>query len=86
MIEFDYYEDIPTYFTGVCKTIKTGNIFHMKDGKFHNEHGPVIIWSKGNYNWSYKGKCYYNEPKFTNESWKEFVEELKRKEELKIFI
>lgn len=85
MIEFDFYEDIPDDFTGVCKTI-ANNIFHMKDGKSHNEIGPAIIWSKSNYNWCYKGMCYYGNPEFTNESWKEFVEELKRKEELKIFI
>lgn len=51
MIEFQSYLDIPENFTGVCKAINSGAIYHMKDGKFHNENGPAIIRSTGAKKW-----------------------------------
>lgn len=51
MIEFNYYEDIPTNFTGVCKVTIIGNIYHVKDGEIHNENGPAVIYSDGSKRW-----------------------------------
>ena len=51
MIEFNYYEDIPTNFTGVCKVTIIGNIYHVKNGEIHNENGPAVIYSDGSKRW-----------------------------------
>ena len=109
MIEFQCTLDIPVKFTGVCKVINSGAIYHMKDGKFHNENGPAIIrstgtkkwcinnllhredgpaieYSSGAKEWHYKNKIYGENNDFTIEAWKEFAENKKREEELRIFI
>jgi hypothetical protein len=109
MIEFKTFLDIPKDFTGICKTTDYGNVYHYKNGFFHNESGPAIIrkngtkiwfinnfkhredgpsteYENGTKHWFYKGKDYGLNDNFTIESWKEKVEELKREEELKVFL
>lgn len=86
MILFKYYIDIPENFTGVCKATSTEVIYHMKDGKAHNENGPSIIYAP-NYlgetmkYWYYKGEYYGYNDRFTNESWIQFI----RNKKLEIF-
>ena len=108
MIKFESYSDIPKDFTGICKVADSGNIYHLKDGKRHNENGPAIIYksgtkywyinnmrhredgaaveyANGSKDWYYKDRYYGVNNDFTNETWIEFIENLKREEELKIF-
>jgi hypothetical protein len=59
---------------------------HIKNGKPHREDGPAVEYENGEKHWYYEGKCYGFNDSFTNESWIEFVEQLQREEELKIFI
>lgn len=109
MIEFKKHKDVPKYFTGVCKLKCNNYIYHMKDGKCHNEFGPAVIckngtkiwyinglehredgpsteYADGGKTWFYKGVYYGSNVEFTNESWKEKIEQLKREEELQIFL
>ena len=51
VIEFQTYLDIPDNFTGICKVADSGNIYHMKGGKAHNESGPAVIWKDGSKIW-----------------------------------
>ena len=78
-------ENIPNYYSGILKT----NDFtaHFKCGILHNEIGPAINFRDDTMSdeWYYNGKNYTNK-KFINETWIEFIENLKREEELKIFI
>ena len=55
MIEFKTSSDIPHDFTGVYKIISTGNIYHVKDGKLHNENGPSVIYRSGTEFWYING-------------------------------
>lgn len=55
------------------------------NGKVHNENGPAVL-NKNGIEWWYKDKFYGYDNSFTNETWKEKVEDLKHEEELKIFI
>jgi hypothetical protein len=55
MKEFEKHSDISPDFTGVYKIISTGNIHHVKDGKYHNETGPAIIWQDGSKFWYING-------------------------------
>ena len=97
MIEFYYSWDIPKNFTGVCKLVFDNSIRYFKDGLYHKEDGAAIIFEDGKKEWYYKNICcgseryqnfYLNEDNipFTNEAWVEVVRELKRRDELKIFI
>jgi hypothetical protein len=56
------------------------------NGLPHREDGPSHNYDDGVKNWYFKDKCYGSDNDFTIESWKEKVKELKRQEELKIFI
>jgi hypothetical protein len=58
MIEFDYYQYIPSDFTGVCQVLATNYIYHMKDGKFHNEFGPAMIYPHGDKFWFINDVCH----------------------------
>ena len=53
---------------------------------FHREDGPAVEYKDGGKCWYYKGRNYGINSNFTNETWILFVENLKRKEQLKIFI
>jgi hypothetical protein len=73
-------------FTGIIIENYCGDICFYKNGKIHNENGPAIFY-KGNIKaWCYDGWQYGFDNEFTNKTWKEKVEYLKREEELKIFI
>ena len=56
------------------------------NGLQHREDGPAAQLATGKIIWYYKNKYYGQNDDFTVESWKEKVENLKREEELKIFI
>ena len=56
------------------------------NGLKHREDGPAVEYKDGGKYWFYKGKNYGYDDDFTNETWKEKVENLKREEQLKIFI
>lgn len=45
------YKDIPDDFTGICKVADSGEVYHMKDGKRHNEAEPAVIWKDGTKIW-----------------------------------
>lgn len=65
---------------------KDGEKSWYYNGERHNISGPAIEYSDPYKEWHYKN-CYYgNGTTFTNKSWKKFVKQLKREEELKIFI
>jgi hypothetical protein len=55
MIEFNFDANIPKDFTGFCKILSTGSVMHMKNGKYHNENGPAIIWQDGSKFWYING-------------------------------
>lgn len=63
-----------------------GALHYYLNGQAHREDGPSHNYSDGVTNWFYKGKNYGIDDEFTNESWIEFIKELKREEELKIFL
>lgn len=55
------------------------------NGFNHREDGPAVEYADGDKCWFYKDKIYGYDNDFTNETWKEKVKEMKRKEELEIF-
>ena len=55
MIFFKSIVNVPADFTGVYKIISTGNIYHVKDGKRHNENGPSVIYKSGTEFWYING-------------------------------
>jgi hypothetical protein len=65
---------------------ENGEKHWLVNGLFHREDGPAIEFVNGRKSWYYKDKCYGNDNTFTVESWKEKVKQLKREEELKVFI
>ena len=83
---FDDIYQVPKHFTGVCNIIKYNSIRHYKNGCLHREDGPAIKHENGGKSWFYKSKNYGSDNAFTNKTWKEKVKELKREDELKIFI
>lgn len=86
MIEFKTYKDIPKDFTGVCQTIGNNKVIrYFLNGLCHREDGHATEYDSGKKHWFYKGKYYGCNDEFTEETWKEKVEQLKREEELKIF-
>lgn len=58
MIEFKTRSDLPKNFTGVCKLTNSGNIFHFKNEKRHNESGPAIIFQDGPKCWYINDVCH----------------------------
>ena len=56
------------------------------NGLSHRESGAAIIYKNANIYWLYKDKIYGEDHHFTNESWMQYIQQLKRKESLKIFI
>ena len=85
MIKFEKYTDIPKDFTGVCKILMDYEIHHYKNGKVHREDGPAKIFIDKSISWWLENKFYGTNTSFTTKTWKEFVENLKREEELNIF-
>ena len=84
MIVFLNYNRVPNNFTGVCKITINDSINFFENGKLHKEDGPAVEYSDGNKEWYYKdNNCGYN--RFSDESWKDFVKELKYFESLEIF-
>lgn len=55
MKEFESYKDVPKIFTGVCKLLISKSIHHYKNGKYHNENGPAVIYSDGSKHWYING-------------------------------
>lgn len=86
MIKFKSPSNIPKDFTGICKILFDLSINYFEKGNLHREDGPALEYADGFINWFYKGELYGYNNDFTIESWKEKVKELKRAEELKIFI
>lgn len=86
IIKYKSREYIPKDFTGVCQTMNDFLILNFKNGQIHREDGPAIIRKMSYSSWYYKDKCYGHRGYFTIETWKEFVENKKREEELNIFI
>lgn len=86
MITFTEWRQIPLDFTGVCRLLKESSIRHYLDGNLHKEDGPAVVCDNGDaffyYNHEYCGDAF----SFSNKTWKEKVEEFKRKEQLKIFL
>ena len=81
---FNQYLDVPENFTGICKFYDE-SVRHFKERYYHREDGPAIEFKSGDKYWYYKNKMYGINNDFTNESWIEFAENLKRQEELQIF-
>jgi hypothetical protein len=64
---------------------ENGDKFWYINGLEHREDGPAIEYIGGGKQWLYKGEEYGTDYDFTDESWKEFIENKKREEGLKIF-
>ena len=65
---------------------RDGDIVYYLCGKISREDGPAIIHRYNrNYYWYYKSKCHGANDEFTEETWKEKLEELKYLESLEIF-
>ena len=62
--KFDCYASIPKDFTGCCIDTSTGITYWMKNGKFHNETGPVIKWPSGVCEWAVGKKSIHSETEF----------------------
>jgi len=98
MIAFKNEKGVPLRFTGVCKILDKNCICYYLNGVFHREDGhavefiyPSYVYYDNKYLqcikiWLYKNTIYGLDNDFNLQSWKEKVEELKREEELKVFI
>lgn len=64
---------------------ENGDKFWCINGLEHREDGPALMFENGDKFWVFKNKFYGKNDHFTNETWIEFVENLKREEELEIF-
>jgi len=84
MKTFKCIQSVPNNWTGRCKIIYDHSIRYYEDGVLHNETGPAIIHASDIKYWYYKGRNCGNA--FNDECWIEKVKELKREDELKIFI
>lgn len=71
---------------GPAVVCKDGAKIWYVNGLCHREDGPAEEYINGSKGWYYKGEYYWSGNKFTNETWKEKVEQLKREEELQIFL
>ena len=80
------WETISHDFNGIYKSTGGNITFYLKNGKRHREDGPACISFHTMISWYYNGVWHGENEDFTNETWIEFVENLKREEELKIFI
>lgn len=83
---FDNIYVVPNNFTGICKLRSDYSIHYINCDKHHREDGPAIEFPNKQKQWWYNGFLYGRNNEFTNKTWIEFVENLKREEELKIFI
>lgn len=72
-----YFKDVNFFVT------YKNNLYHNENNaaEFLGNDSPTSYINK--YFW-YKGICYINN--YTNKTWKKFIKELKREEELKIFL
>ena len=87
IIEFDsirYYKDGLIHREDGPALLYKGNKEWYINGYLHREDGPAIIYNSGKTYFYYKGNEYDNN--FTIKTWKKFIENLKREEELKIFL
>lgn len=72
---------------GPAVEFMSGTKYWYINGLYHREDGPAREFYNGNSkNWYYRGKCFGYNNAFTIETWKEKVKQLKREEELSIFI
>lgn len=83
---FENIYQVPNNFTGSCKLKSNHSIHYFHCEKHHREDGPAVVFANKQKQWWYDGLLYGSDNEFTNKTWIEFVENLKRKEELKIFI
>lgn len=98
MIAFKNEKSVPINFTGVCKILNKNCICYYLNGKIHREDGHAVEFIYAAhmfYNsnlvecikvWYYKNTVYGLDNDFNINSWKEKVEELKREDELRIFL
>ena len=73
---------------GPALIFQNGDVEYYLNGLFHNENGPAIIYEYIKI-WYYKGVKYginnRHQNDFSNSSWREFIENKKREEQLEIF-
>lgn len=88
-----YHNTIYHYKNGKCHNENGPAIIYKDgakewyiDGKYHREDGPALEGLNNCKSFYYKDKCYGYANDFTNETWKQKVKELKREEELSIFL
>lgn len=98
MIAFKNEKSVPINFTGVCKILDVNCVCHYLNRKLHREDGHAVEYvyiTDIFYNnkfvpcikaWYYKNTVYGLDNDFNINSWKEKVEELKREDELRIFL
>ena len=55
MKKFESYKDVPKDFTGVCKLLISKSICYYKNGKYHNEFGPALIYPNCEKHWHING-------------------------------
>jgi hypothetical protein len=85
MKKFEDEKNLLKGFSGVCKLCYDESIRYYQNGLIHRNDGPAVISENGDKYWFYKNTYYGVNDEFTNETWKEKVQYLKREEELKIF-
>jgi hypothetical protein len=71
--------------SGPAIILRNGAKYWYVNNKLHNESGPSYEDSSVK-SWWYNNLRYGYDNDFTIESWKEFVENKKREEELKVFL
>jgi len=59
-ITVEYWYEIPKNYTG-CVKYTSGEQYWYKDGQYHREDGPAIIYPDGNQYWMLNDKHYSKE-------------------------
>ena len=83
---FYYKNGLPHREDGPAIIYENGNQDWWLNGLQHRESGPSDEYTNGDKFWFYKDKLYGTDDDFTNTTWINKVQELKREEQLKIFI
>ena len=83
VINSNYYWRIKNNFTGICYSINCFVFF--KNGQVHREDGAAKIYKSLNIYWYYKDRRFGINSLFTNKTWKQRINKIKREEKLKLF-
>mgnify|MGYP001114144883 CR=1 FL=1 len=53
-IKVKHWEDVPKHYTGIIEW-ENGDELWLKNGKWHREDGPAVIWKNGKKSWWLNG-------------------------------